>query len=373
MSRKTIEPECRLGVPQPAVAAPLYWKTNMTKKLLIVSCSNDVHVNHVWPHLESRGLNPVLLTPETLLDAELTLRPADRAGVLRQHGTNIDLDEVGAVWYRKPEPVVVERFAAHLNADETDFFQAECQEILDGLYALLADRYWLVGPPAYKLAARKLLQLAVARDCGFTVPRTIVTNNPTEATAFCSSVNWDVAIKSLSWASAMTENGEHITQYGVYCRRLTKAEVQSAMDHVSHSPSLLQEYVPKRCDLRVVAVGREHVFPVEIDSQNGSFSADDCRFHISDLPHRLVNANGLLRPVHAYMDRMNLQFGCFDFAVAKESGDPVFLECNVNGQWLWLEKQSGAPISAAIADVFGRRMGQRIRFHPAPAGRQSMP
>ena len=49
------------------------------------------------------------------------------------------------------------------------------------------------------------------------------------------------------------------------------------------------------------------------------------------------------------MDRMHLEFGCFDFAMSKETGEPVFLECNPNGQWLWLEKETGAPISRAIA------------------------
>ena len=35
---------------------------------------------------------------------------------------------------------------------------------------------------------------------------------------------------------------------------------------------------------------------------------------------------------------------------ATPSGEHVFLECNPNGQWLWIELATGMPISAAIAD-----------------------
>ena len=54
----------------------------------------------------------------------------------------------------------------------------------------------------------------------------------------------------------------------------------------------------------------------------------------------------LLIPV---MAGMGLNFGCFDFIVTP-SGEYVFLECNPNGQWLWVELETGLPISQAIAE-----------------------
>jgi glutathione synthase/RimK-type ligase-like ATP-grasp enzyme len=149
----------------------------------------------------------------------------------------------------------------------------------------------------------------------------------------------------------MQPAGDSVVQYGVYCRRLTGAEITDGLDLVSNAPTLLQEYIPKRCDLRVVAVGRKHLFPVEIDSQRGGFSSEDCRFQIRELPHRLVETPNLVEPIHRYMAAMNLHFACFDFAVSSETGEPCFLEANINGQWLWLEKETGAPIAKAIAET----------------------
>ena len=50
------------------------------------------------------------------------------------------------------------------------------------------------------------------------------------------------------------------------------------------------------------------------------------------------------------MKEFGLNFGCFDIAVTP-SGEFVFFECNPNGQWLWIEEFTGAPIGKAIAEL----------------------
>lgn len=46
---------------------------------------------------------------------------------------------------------------------------------------------------------------------------------------------------------------------------------------------------------------------------------------------------------------MGLKFGAFDF-IETAPGEVIFLECNSNGQYGWLEETLGLPISHAIAD-----------------------
>ena len=50
-----------------------------------------------------------------------------------------------------------------------------------------------------------------------------------------------------------------------------------------------------------------------------------------------------------FLQDMHLNFGCFDFIVTPQD-QFVFLECNPNGQWLWIEQETGMPISQAIAE-----------------------
>jgi D-alanine-D-alanine ligase-like ATP-grasp enzyme len=62
-------------------------------------------------------------------------------------------------------------------------------------------------------------------------------------------------------------------------------------------------------------------------------------------------------PLHdfclAYLGELNLNFGCFDFIV-DDNDTPWFLECNPNGQWMWIEEDTGLPISRAIAECLAR-------------------
>ena len=65
------------------------------------------------------------------------------------------------------------------------------------------------------------------------------------------------------------------------------------------------------------------------------------------MKHRCTE--NIARKCREYLAHLGLNFGCFDFIVTP-SGDYVFLECNPNGQWLWVEDATGLKISEAIAD-----------------------
>ena len=49
-----------------------------------------------------------------------------------------------------------------------------------------------------------------------------------------------------------------------------------------------------------------------------------------------------------YLRHMGLNFGAFDFIV-DNNGQWWFLECNPNGQWLWMEFAAGLPLSETMA------------------------
>jgi D-alanine-D-alanine ligase-like ATP-grasp enzyme len=50
------------------------------------------------------------------------------------------------------------------------------------------------------------------------------------------------------------------------------------------------------------------------------------------------------------LKHLGLNFGCFDF-IYTPLCEYVFLECNPNGQWLWIEHETGMKISDAIAEA----------------------
>jgi hypothetical protein len=55
----------------------------------------------------------------------------------------------------------------------------------------------------------------------------------------------------------------------------------------------------------------------------------------------------------AYLDHFGLPSGSFDLAVDRD-GEFHWLELNPNGQWGWLEENTGLEMSAAFADLLAQ-------------------
>jgi hypothetical protein len=69
------------------------------------------------------------------------------------------------------------------------------------------------------------------------------------------------------------------------------------------------------------------------------------------------------------MDRLELNYGALDLIVTP-GGEHVFLEVNPVGEFWWLERWAGLPISEAIADLL---LGRAERRGPGPGPFGSRP
>ena len=250
-----------------------------------------------------------------------------------------------AVWYRKPDQVDVSHF--DLDQGALEYVESEFREILDNLYALLSHVPWINNPFQTKLAHRKMLQLHIAGKVGFKTPPTVVTNNADAALLFAEKLNSDLAIKSLG-ALSVTEGTAERNAYGLFTRRITRAELEQVKDKVCHLPTTFQQFIEKRYELRVTCVG-EKVFACRIQARPGDLTADDYRFDTQNLRHTACTCPELHARMQAYMRELRLNFACFDF-IAPLDGEPIFLEANANGQWLWVENLTNHLIGKAIAE-----------------------
>jgi glutathione synthase/RimK-type ligase-like ATP-grasp enzyme len=148
--------------------------------------------------------------------------------------------------------------------------------------------------------------------------------------------------KPLSAANIVTGDNVQL----VYTARVQGGDFGGA--DLSSTMNLLQEWVPKRCDVRVTVVGRR-LFAVAIRA--GSPDAYiDWRTDYDSLSYESIEVPECVsRGISAYMDYFGLMYGAFDFAITDDFW--YFLECNANGQFGWLEAETGLPITAAIADL----------------------
>lgn len=318
--------------------------------ILIITSKRDGHVEAVSKYLSAAGAAWVRINVEDFAtNVEIDLTPAGGSGWLRVKDSNkeVKLEDVGAVWYRKPDPVVVQHFDIE-DAAALDYVEAEFNEIILGLYALLDHVYWINNPLRTRIAHRKLLQLKTAAGVGFVVPQTLVTNRFASALDFAGQIGSDLAIKSLGAISVMQEQVGQVLQYGIFTRRISNKEMKEHGDKIRYMPTLFQEFIEKEAELRITCVGDE-VFACKIQARSGDMTNDDYRFDTPHLPHKAVECPDLTERMRAYMKAFGLNFGCFDFIVPKGRQEPVFLEMNANGQWLWVQQRTGQDIGKAIA------------------------
>jgi glutathione synthase/RimK-type ligase-like ATP-grasp enzyme len=124
------------------------------------------------------------------------------------------------------------------------------------------------------------------------------------------------------------------------------------LDDLRYCPATFQEQVSKALELRATVVG-DRVFTAAIDSQRSERARFDWRRDglglIDDWePYRLpVEVEESLLKLMRFF---GLNYGAADFILTPD-GRHVFLEVNPVGEFFWLERNPGFPISATLADL----------------------
>ena len=320
--------------------------------ILVVTSRPDTHVHQVGRHLSDKGIDWIRLNTEDLYtNTVLDVSPPQGLGCvwIKDSQRSFEIGDVSAVWYRKPETPSISHLAP-IEDHERRFFEAESYENLLSLYSVLQAPPWINNPLTTRLAFRRFHQLHTARKVGMRTVRSIFTNDEDAVFRFAEQVGGPLALKSLSAVSVVSAvDGETMDQYGVLTRTIDQGDLKSLRSSIAALPTFIQEYVPKKFDLRVVVVGRR-LFACRIHSQVDDLTKKDFRIATKALEHELVDLPTHLEAmIYSFMDVLGIDFGCFDFLEVEE-GDPYFLECNPNGQWLWIQERTGAPIAEAIAD-----------------------
>ncbi len=281
---------------------------------------------------------------------KITIKPNQEESLIEiiDSKKKFQIKDITSVWYRKPDPISLSHFK--MEQAGIEYVEAEITEVILGLYALLNDKFWINNPFKTKTSHRKLLQLQVAKNVGFKIPQTLITNDEQTVLSFAESLNWDIAIKSFGAISVTTHEVDQQKQFGIWTRRLCKEELLAVQSKIKYLPTLYQEYIKKKFELRITCVGKE-IFGCRIDSQEKPETSEDMRFNVRSLKHQPFDCSAISRMLQDYLDYFKINFGCFDIAV-DENDQYVFFECNPNGQWLWIEQLTGMKISKSIAELF---------------------
>jgi len=336
--------------------------------VVVLASRFDVHADAIVSHCNDRKIPVARIDVGEFWPGVSTLHWSltgrDGAAILEWKGRRIDTDSVRSIYCRdfafaKCDPSA--DIAAQLAC-------AEGRAALYGFFRCLESRYWM-NPPWYdEMADNKLYQMQCARNIDLAVPKTLVTNDREAFKRFYEQCNGEVIIKQLSEICLIDDSelnnqkeGDEadVKAYGFYTNRVRPEHLDKAKE-IAAAPCLFQEHIPKKADIRVTVVG-DQLFSALIDSQGHEDSRIDFR-QKPDLPvgHFTLPepvAGRLLNLIHSW----HLEFAACDFVLTPED-ELVFLEANVEGNWLWIEHELDLPISECIIDHLTKMVGRAERL-----------
>jgi glutathione synthase/RimK-type ligase-like ATP-grasp enzyme len=267
---------------------------------------------------------------------------------LKDSGREFHVSDIGCVWYRRPEDPI---FPSSYKLESQRYITEQVRSILDGLYYMASDAFWINPRNTVRMSRSKLDQLRIAQKCGFRVPRTLITNEANQALQFFQEVQ-DVCIKSVYGPEIIYQE----EYYPFFTIKLTEEEKIENLSLVEKCPTLFQEFIQKQFDLRVVVIG-DTFHAVEIHSQEDTRTKEDFRVISPDrMVHKVHNLSDSFKSqIKAFTEYYNLVYSAFDFVVTANN-DYYFLENNPNGQWLWLVFLTETPISQSFFDLIVKQL-----------------
>lgn len=314
-------------------------------RVLVISNKSDVTSDFIIKNLKERDIDFYRFNTEELTKTcSITLDFLTSTfllsdSVLKKH---FDLKEFSSVYFRRPELPLIDE--SGMSSGEILFLKNEISFTLEGIYKILRNAYWVSSVYAIREAENKIYQLELAKKIGFEIPDSIITNSFIDTTTFYERNHECCIIKPIK--SGLIEN-----------KKESKIVFTSSLEHspkcqeqIKMSPNFFQNHIPKIGDVRVTVVGKK-AFSTLIHSQEESETQVDWRRGENVLKHtRIQLPDDILNKCIELLISLNLSFGAIDFILDKNN-NYVFLEINPNGQWGWIQHQTGYDISNEIVNL----------------------
>lgn len=306
---------------------------------LILSRSDDVHADAVQRALEDRGLETIRLNADAFVVEEPPLVGASFGAGQPTLDDGTFATNVRSVFVHQPRIAVPE----DVGTDDADrsLVASGWLSYMRWLERRFAGALWVNRPAASRESGHTLTQLEIAAANGLRVPRTLHTNDIGRLREFarrCDRLivkpgNIEGARLGERWLLAHVVEPESLTHKDLV-----------------RSPCLFQEYMEKAYEVRAHIIEGD-VIACRIDSQASPRTRIDWRnYDFANTPHFPVSLpEKVAASCVRLVSELGLEMGVLDLIVTP-GGETVFLECNSQGHWLWIEHLTGLPITRRLAD-----------------------
>jgi glutathione synthase/RimK-type ligase-like ATP-grasp enzyme len=304
-------------------------------QILITTKLDDIHAEVVAMALEQRGHHARLVHGADFPQRQCATLAFGRYDVhCEQQGAMLpgfDPCDADVVWNRRRE---WPQLSSSVHPDDRGFARRENQVFVDALWQLSGRAAFWVNPHASACAAElKPWQLRQALQVGFSIPETLMSNDPLRIRAFVERNANHCIYKPLTYGDWQESSGARV----LYAANVDASSLPDDAT-LQACPGIFQRRIDKQFEVRATFMGA-HCMALRLDSQGTEFGHLDWRQAQASevIPARPITLPDSVRAMcRALLDRLDLVFGCFDFIVT-EAGDWIFLEVNQMGQFLFLE------------------------------------
>ena len=314
-------------------------------KVLIITNKQDLTSDFIIKELKNRKIEFYRFNSEELnITCSVTLNITDDKFILfdKISKKSYNLKLFTSVYFRRPEIPTFD--SSSLNTGEIQFIKNEIAYTLEGIYKVLRNAYWISPIFSIREAENKIFQLEIAKSIGFKIPDSIVTNSFYDSVDFYNKMNGECIIKPIRSGLIEDNNNPKV----IFTNALTMRP--SSKEQVEFSPNFFQRNIAKRYDIRVIVVGNT-TFATLIHSQNNAETKIDWRRGEYPLKHTKTELpDSIKKKCISMLKELKLRFGAIDLILNKKH-EYIFLEINPNGQWAWIEKQTGHRISKEIVNL----------------------
>ncbi|MDB5801745.1 MAG: RimK-like protein [Rhodocyclales bacterium] len=320
---------------------------NHPVEVLILTGILDIPTDRICHLLRKNGVPFLRINRDALSDVALTVDPKAATMICRTGGNTWEVGSaLKSVWWR--QATFLRNTPSHALSTSEQLERSQWSAFMRGMM-LFDEAVWMNDPAATYKAESKPYQLRRAAKLGFSVPKTIVTNDP--HADIPKLVGLRIALKSVD--TVLLHDSSH--QHFGYTTLIDWSEC--ADEHFHLAPATCQAPIEPKLDLRVTVLG-DRIWCDEIRLDQGEIegdwrlhSKDHLHFNPYDLPREVAK-----RCVQLTRD-LGLRYGAIDLAFSKETY--WFIEINPTGEWGWLDRE-GRGISEAIANELSNPSGRQL-------------
>lgn len=306
-------------------------------RCLFLSHKNDLHVEVVAKLLRDIRV-AVDVFPTDLVSSERSATFFATASLAPGAKATIRLADYDLIWSRRLR--MPQRGIGSLDEEGRAFVDAECRAAFDGLCFTTAPEQIVVNPLLpERVAESKLWQLDAAQTIGFAIPETLCSNDPDDLREAAARLG-HVVVKKLRGTHHRTPLTLDLTP----AMLASDAELQAA-------PMILQARIEAALHYRV------HVFLDQVLAFRIVSTELDWRPHAGRGATACRLDPATERRCLRFREVSGLYYCIIDL-IEDRRGEIHFLECNPQGQFLFLEQRTGYPIARAFATMVLRLLGR---------------